>query len=370
MTGRAKICVLSLFLVSSGAWAQSPSVTQVGVVPAEKKALADTNRFVGRIEAVEHVEVRARVTGFLEKVEFKDGDHVKEGAALYRIERGPFEAAVQQAQAAVAKAEASLNNARIQKQRAEELIKTNAISVAVRDDRETAAREAEGSLAAANADLKTAQINLAYTEISSPIEGRIGRTAVTRGNVVSPNSGVLTTIVSSGPMYVVFPVSQREFLQLAEQGRGAKKETAKDFTVGVQFSNGAIYGQKGQIDFVDVTVDRSTDAVTVRAKIANPNGELVDGQLVQVAVESGIQEERVLVPPAALIADQQGTYVFVVEDGKAAVKRLKLGPTTAGSTVVLEGLNGGEMVVVQGAQGLRPGAPVAASPMPPAVRGL
>jgi membrane fusion protein, multidrug efflux system len=370
MAVRARIWFTCLLLLSSAALAQQPSAIQVGVVPAEKIALADTNRFVGRIEAIERVDVRARVTGFLEKVEFKDGDRVKQGAVLYQIERGPFEAAVQQARAAVEKTRALLENAHVQKQRADELIKTNAISQATRDDRNAAAREAEGNLAAADADLKTAEINLAYTEISSPIDGRIGRTAVTRGNVVGPNSGVLTTIVSADPMYVVFPVSHREFLRLAEEGRGARKDSAKDFNVNIQFSNGATYGERGQIDFVDVKVDRATDAVTVRAKIANPNGELVDGQLVQVAVESGKPEERVVVPQAALIADQLGTYVFAIEDGKAVVKRLKLGPAKGGSVVVLEGLTGGEMVVVQGVQGLRPGAVVTASPAQTPVRGL
>jgi len=371
MAVRAKVHLsLLLLFLSSATFAQQPSVIQVSVAPAEKIALADTNRFVGRIEAIERVDIRARVTGFLEKVDFKDGDLVKEGAQLYQIERPPFEAAVEQAQAAVQKAQATLDNANVQLQRGEELIKTNAISQATRDDRAATAKEAQGSFAAADANLKTAQINLAYTDITSPINGRIGRTAVTRGNVVGPNSGVLTTIVTTDPMYVVFPVSQREFLRLKEEGRGAKKQTAQDFSVGIQFSNGTIYSEKGQIDFVDVKVDRATDSVTVRAKIANPDGELVDGQLVQVAVESGKPEERVVVPQVALIADQQGIYVFAVEDGKAVVKRLKLGPAKGGSAVVLEGLNGGEMIVVQGAQNLRPGAAVAASPAPPAVRGL
>jgi membrane fusion protein, multidrug efflux system len=371
MAGRAKLWFSCLLLISTAdALAQQPAAIQVGVVPAEKIALADTNRFVGRIEAIERVDIRARVTGFLEKVDFKDGDLVKEGARLYQIEKGPFEAAVQQARAAVEKMRALLENAILQKQRADELIKTNAISQATRDDRNAAAREAEGNFAAADADLKTAEINLAYTDISSPIDGRIGRTAVTRGNVVGPNSGVLTTIVSGNPMYVVFPVSQREFLRLKEEGRGARKQSATDFTVSVQFSNGVVYGEKGEIDFVDVKVDRATDAVTVRARIANPDGELVDGQLVQVAVESGKAEERVVVPQAALIADQLGTYVFAIEDGKAVVKRLKLGPTKGGSVVVLDGLTGGEMIVVQGIQNLRPGAVVTASPAPPPVRGL
>jgi membrane fusion protein, multidrug efflux system len=370
MVARATAWFCGLFLVSSAAFAQQPSAIPVGVVPAEKKPVSDTIRFVGRIEAIEHVEIRARVTGFLEQVEFKDGDQVKEGTPLYRLEKGPFEATVQQAKGALERMQAALDNANIQMQRGEELIKTNAISQANRDDRATTAKEAQGNLDAAGADLKTAQINLGYTAITSPINGRIGRTSVTRGNVVGPNSGVLTTIVSSDPMYVVFPVSQREFLRLKEEGRGAGKASATDFNVIVQFSNGTTYGEKGQIDFIDVKVDRATDSVTVRAKIANPNGELVDGQLLQVTVESGKPEERVLVPQVALIADQQGVYVFAVEDGKAAVKRLKLGPAKGGSVIVLEGLSGGEMIVVQGAQGLKPGAAVIASPIQTSIRGL
>ena len=228
MMMRAKMAGIPfLLLLSSATLAQQPAAVPVSVVAAEKRPLADTNRFVGRIDAIDRVDVRARVTGFLEKIQFKDGDRVKAGAPLYEIEKGPFQAALQQAQAAVQKAQASLDNANIQKARADELIKTSAISQATRDDRNAAALEAAGSLAGANADLKNAEINLAYTEIFSPIDGRIGRTAVTRGNVVGPNSGVLTTIVSTDPMYVVFPVSQREFLRIAEEGKRRKRNHSR-----------------------------------------------------------------------------------------------------------------------------------------------
>jgi membrane fusion protein (multidrug efflux system) len=361
---------LALMLVGApAAKAQQPAAPTVGVVKADKRPVTEAVRFVGRIEATQRVEVRARVTGYLENILFKDGERVKAGTPLYQIEKGPFQAAVQQAQAGVLRMQAQLDNAITQTQRAEELLKTSATSVAVRDDRLTAQKTAQGNLNGAQADLKTAEINLDYTEIRSPIDGRIGRTAVTRGNVVGPNSGVLTTIVSVDPMYVVFPVSQREFLRLAEE-RGKHQASADHFKVVVQFSNGTIYKQTGKIDFVDVKVDPSTDSITVRATLQNPDGELVDGQLVQVSVEGDKPEERVVIPQAALIADQQGVYVFAVEDGKAAVKRLKLGPTKGGSVVVLEGLSGGEMVVVQGAQTLRPGLPVTAAPIQSSVRGF
>lgn len=363
MKVRATIAMAAFLLgVMPGAFSQQTNVLRVGVVTAEKRPVSDAVRFVGRIEAVERVDVRARVTGFLENILFKDGEQVKANAPLYQIEKGPFEAAVQQAQAAVVRTQAQLDNASLQRQRADDLIRTNAIAEATRDDRVMAEKSAQGNLAAAQADLKSAEINLAYTEIKSPIDGRVGRTAVTRGNVVGPNSGVLTTIVSADPMYVVFPVSQREFLGLADE-RKAKGASAKDFKVIIQFSNGATYDQAGEIDFVDVKVDKATDAVTVRAKIPNPKSELVDGQLVQVSVERDKQEEKVIVPQVALIADQQGTYVFAVENGEAVVKRLKLAGTKGAGAIVQEGLSGGEAIVVQGAQNLKPGAAVVAEPV-------
>jgi membrane fusion protein (multidrug efflux system) len=317
--------------------------------------------FVGRIEAVERVDVRARVTGYLVSVLFKDGEQVKVGTPLYRIERGPFEAALQQAHANVLRTEAQLENATLQRKRADELVKTNAIPVATRDDRVMAEKSAQGNLTAADADQKTANINLGYTEINSPINGKVGRTSVTPGNVVGPDSGVLATIVSSDPMYVTFPVSQREFLRLADERKGRASGTG-DFKVHIRFSNGSLYPLTGKINFVDVKVDRATDTVTVRATVSNPDSILVDGQLVVVEVQSEKIEERVLVPQAALIADQQGPYVFVVENGKAVVKRLKLGQSKGSMAVVTQGLSGGEIVIVEGGQSLKPGADVKAVP--------
>ena len=179
----------------------------------------------------------------------------------------------------------------------------------------------------ADANLKTANVNLGYTEITAPITGEIGRTKLTKGNVVGPDSGPLTMIVSRDPMYVTFPVSQREFLQRAGAGRGSQggAERGQAFAVRIRFSDGSTYDQTGRINFVDVTVDRATDTVLVRATFPNPKGALIDGQLVRVSVEADKPEEKVLVPQTALIVDQQGTYVFVVADGKAAVAARQAG---------------------------------------------
>ena len=360
-TSRIIAATLALGLSAPIAQAQQPGAATVSVIKAEKRPVTESVRLVGRIQAIERVDIRARVTGYLEDVLFKDGDLVKTGTPLYRIEKGPFEAAVEQAKAAKLRAQALLENATLQLQRSEELLKTSATSIAVRDERLATQKAAQGDLTGAEAALKTAEINLAYTDINSPIDGRIGRTAVTRGNVVGPDSGVLTTIVSSNPMYVTFPVSQREFIRIFPPGRD-RQTAINNSKVVVQLSNGPVYPHTGKIDFVDVKVDQSTDTVAVRATLPNPDGRLVDGQLVQVSVEGDKPEERIVVPQAALIADQQGIYVFIVEDGKAAIRRVKVGQTVGGSIVVTEGLNGGELVATTGLQGLRPGLPVLAVP--------
>jgi len=338
--------------------------SQVGTVVAAKQPVNQAIDFVGRVEATDRVEVRARVTGFLEQMSFKEGDTAKEGDKLFQIETGPFEAAVQQAKGALLQAEGLLTNASAQRVRADELVKTSAISVADRDQRVAAEQTAKGSVEIAQANLKTATINLSYTTIVASITGRIGRAKVTKGNVVGPDSGSLVLIVSQDPMYVTFPVSQREFLRLRQEGGKTNRDS---FVVKLRFADGSAYNQDGKIDFVDVTVNRGTDTVSVRARVANPAGALTDGQFMRVAVQGDKPEEKIVVPQAALLADQEGIYVFVAQDGKAVVKRVKTGPEIGTGIAIEQGLSGGELVVVTGLQSLRPGAPVVASPIPAAV---
>jgi membrane fusion protein, multidrug efflux system len=352
-------------LVHGAAWAQQPNSVPVSVAVAERRPITTASEYVGRIEAPERVEVRARVTGFLQDVEFKEGDPVKEGAVLYQIERDSFEAAVLQARGALLEAQARYTNASAQRARTEELVKTNAAPRSELDTRVAAEKSAQGQVVIADANLRTATINLGYTVITSPIMGEVGRTVFTKGNVVGPDSGALTIVVSRDPMYVTFPVSQREFLRVRQQEERRQKQEA--LTVRIRFSDGTTYGSAGQINFVNVTVDRATDTVLVRATIPNPNGTLIDGQLVRVAVESDKPDEKILVPQAALIVDQQGPYVFVAEAGKAEIRRIKLGGEFGPYAIVDEGLKGGEQVVVQGMENLRQGTPVIASPAPPPV---
>jgi membrane fusion protein (multidrug efflux system) len=355
----APILLAAAALATAPAAAQAPAATRVGTVPAEKQPINPAQQYVGRIEAVERVSVRARITGYLKDVLFKEGDVVKEGALLYRIEPEPFQAAVQQAQGALLKAKGQVANAAGQLGRAETLLNKQAGSVSTRDQRLAEEQTAKGDEQVAEANLQTAKINLGYTEIKAPISGLIGRTGVTRGNVVGPDSGVLTTIVSRDPMYVTVPVSQREFLQL----EGDKRRAAgAALSVNLRFSDGSAYDFPGKINFIDVSVDKATDSVLVRATVPNPQGRLIDGQLVQVSIEADKPEEKIVVPQAALIADQRGAYVFIVEDGKAAVRRLKLGGESGPNAIVDSGLEGGEQVIVEGIEALRPGSPVIASP--------
>ena len=352
--------MLSLAPAANAQQAPGQSIP-VGTVIATKQPVNRGVDFVGRVEAIDRVEVRARVTGFLQQTFFKEGETVKEGDKLFQIDPAPFEAAVQQAQGALLQAQGALTNASVQRSRAEELVKTSATSVATRDERVAAEKNAQGAVAMADADLKTATINLGYTTIISPITGRIGRAKVTKGNVVGPDSGPLVLIVSQDPMYVTFPVSQREFLRVRQEGHKADRDS---LVVKLRFADGTAYSHDGKIDFVDVTVNRGTDTVSVRAQVPNPDGVLTDGEFMRVAVQGDAPEEKVVIPQAALLADQEGVYVFVVQDGKAVVKRIKTGGEVGTGVAVDQGLTGGEQVVVSGLQTLRPGAPVVASPMP------
>ena len=310
-----------------------PNTIPVVTVIATKKTIAKTLDFVGRVEAINRVEIKARVTGFLDAVLFKEGDFVKEGAPLYRIEKGLFDAAVKQAEGALERAKSAKVLTVVQLQRAEELLAKSSGTAVARDQALASDQQAQGAILEAEANLQTAKINLGYTDIVAPISGKIGRTSITKGNVVGPDKGVLTTIVSQDPMYVTFPVSQREFLRAQQTGHGPDVGSIK---VKLRYSDGAFYDQLGTINFVDNSVDRSTDTVTVRATVPNPKEGLIDGQLMRVVLEAGQPTEKIVIPQSALIADQEGIYVFVVEGGKAAVKRIKTGGEGEGTGVVVE----------------------------------
>jgi membrane fusion protein (multidrug efflux system) len=352
-------CALALPVQAQTPAPAPPPAVPVGTVTAERQPVTPTKEYVGRVDAINRVEIRARVTGYLDDVQFKDGQLVKAGQPLYSIEKGLFDADVKQAEGALARSTASHTLAVLQRQRAEEMYRKEVGTAVARDQTVAAQQSAAGQMTTDQGNLLTAQINLGYTEITSPIDGRIGRTNVTKGNVVGPDSGPLTMIVSQDPMYVSFPVSQREFL--ATEAASRRVDTIK---VNLRFADGSTYDQTGVIDFINVSVDRATDTVLVRATIANPSNTLIDGQFVQVVLSTDKPQEMLVVPSSALIADQEGIYLFIVADGKAAIRRVKPGFAVGTNTVIQEGLSGGEQVIVEGLQAVRPGVPVQASPLP------
>jgi membrane fusion protein, multidrug efflux system len=337
-----------------------PAVTVLAVQPSE---ITPAVGFNGRVVAVDKVDLRARVTGFLEQRLFEEGADVAAGDLLFVLEKAPYQAIVAQRRAELASAEANKANTAAQLKRGEELVKNDNIPKSEVDIRRAEDETAAAQILGAEAALEQAEINLSYTDIHAPIDGRIGRAAVSVGNLVGPDSGVLATIVSQDPIYVTFPVSQRQLLEYRRAQGGAGRAPV----VRVSLPDGTLYEHPGKIDFLDVQVDQGTDTVTVRAELPNSDRVLVDGQFVGVRVERGEPERVLAVPQAALQVDQAGPYVLVVEsDDKVAAKRVTLGEASGAQVVIRSGLSEGERIIVEGIQKVRPGMTVAASEAPPA----
>jgi membrane fusion protein (multidrug efflux system) len=327
------------------------------VQPAELRSMTKQAEFVGRAEALEKVDLRARVQGFLGARLFKDGDEVKEGQVVFTIEKEPFEAAVDQRKAQLAAAQATFANADQQLQRTAELARKGNAPIAQLDQRTAEQGQAKAAVMEAEANLRDAQIQLSYTEIKTPISGRIGRAAVSPGNLVGPDTGVLATVVQDNPMQVLFSVTQREMLE-AKDSEVTGKVRAR-----VRLANGSLYSEKGRIDFLDVQVNQRTDGQTVRAMFPNPDDILTSGQTVRVIIEEKGGDQVVVIPQSAIAIDQTGSYVFVVgQDNKVEQRRVRLGAEREGLAVVDEGVEPGERVVVQGQQRIRSGMTVAPQP--------
>jgi len=344
----------------------------VGVLEAVKRPIIESNEFLGRIEAVNRVAVVARVTAFLDKRNFVEGAEVKTGDLLYQLERGPFEADLESKQAQVEQLKATLVNARLTTDRARTLLGGPAGQQSTYDAALANQQSLEAQVKAAEAQVDLSQINLNYTEIRSPIDGRIGRTSVTEGNVVTPSSGVLTTIVSQDPMYVTFPVSVREGVMLRD--RYATRGGFNAVVIRLRLPDGRPFNQVGKLNFLNNTIDQNTDTILLRGEIPNPPlfnqqtaggglRELTDNEFVTVLLE-GVQPVEVLaIPRSAVLSDQQGDHVFVLgADNKAEQRQIKLGQSTSTIAAVTSGLSEGEKVIVEGLQRVRPGQPVAPGP--------
>jgi membrane fusion protein, multidrug efflux system len=349
--------------------AAQPPAPAVGVRLVATKGVSQSFEFVGRIKAIEKVELRARVEGFLEKVLFKEGQDVKAGELLYQIEKVQFLAALDQAKANVAAAEAALTNAKVEYERSAELVKRNFTPQSQVDANKAALDMATARVMQAKAALTQAQVNLDYTDIRAPIDGRIGRTAYTVGNLVNPASGVLATIVSQDPIYVLFPVSVRDLETIREARRKEDGGLAK-IDIRVRLPSGQEYAQRGVWNLTDPQVDPQTDTLVMRATIPNPDRTLTDGQFVTAIIRERQEEQRLVVPQSALQVDQSGYYVLVVNDQhKVEQRRVQTGPQRGTDVVVTQGVKDGEKVIVDGIQKVRPGQVVQETVLPAAPGG-
>jgi membrane fusion protein (multidrug efflux system) len=379
-----RLCVPASLLAAVMVMFVSPAAAQkhggppaVGVVRAAMRPITETSEFVGRIQAMNRVALVARVTAFLEKQLFTEGAEVKKGDLLYVLEQPPFQADLAAKQATVQQAQATLANATLAYRRATSLLRTPAGQQSTVDDTRATMLADAALVQNAEAQVRTSQLNLDYTQIHAPISGKIGRTSVTVGNVVSPSSGVLATIVSQNPMYVVFPVAVRSALDLRE--RYAGKGGFNALRIKIRLPDGRIYGQTGTLNFIDNTVSASTDTIVLRGSIPNPRlpgakiggatqRELVDGEFVTVMVE-GVQPVQLLtIPRAAVLSDQSGDYVYTVDaQNKVRQAPVQLGQSTPMLATVLTGLQPGERVIVDGVQKVHPGQVVSPGPASPAV---
>ena len=375
-TGRLLLTLVSgLLSVEADAQPASRGPAAVGVVRAERQQMTQVDEFIGRIQAVGRVALVARVSAFLEQQLFVEGSEVKKGDLLYRLEQPPFQAQVQANQATVEQLQAQHHNAELTLWRAQTLLKTPAGQQSNVDAALATERALAAQIAGAQAQLRQAEINLGYTEIRAPIDGKISRTEITEGNVVSPTSGTLATLVSQDPMYVLFSIAQRTGLDL--RNRYAKKGGFSAVVIKLRLPDGRIYGQDGTLDYVSPTVGENTDTITLRGVIANPvfpgmkagmpgSRELTDGEFVTVILK-GVQPILALaVPRAAVLTDQQGDFIYVVDaQNKAQQRQIQLGQSTPSTAVVTSGLKEGELVISEGLQRVRPGDPVSAGPASP-----
>lgn len=352
------LAALGLFAwVSVAAAQEAPPPPVVMVQTVETREVPNISEFIGRIQAVERVDVVARVAGTLLEPRFTEGDRVEAGQLLYQIDPAPFQADVNGKAAQLASAEAAAANAELNNSRAQDLAASQAGSRATADTRAAELAQANAAVQIAEAALEMARITLGYTEITTPIAGRIGRSAITEGNIVSPATGPLARVVQDEKVWAVFAPSQREVLAYRKAGF----ETPP--VVRLELADGSAYESTGSIDFLDNTVDPTTDSQTLRATFDNPDKLLIDGQTIRVLVEQPADAPVMVVAQVALAADQSGTFVRVVDaENKVATKYVTIGQQRDGMAVVSEGLAEGDRVIVQGAQRVRNGMVVDPQP--------
>jgi membrane fusion protein (multidrug efflux system) len=339
---------------------------EVGVVTLRPQSVEVTTELPGRTTAARLAEVRPQVNGIILKRLFVEGAEVKAGQQLYQIDPAPYQAALDTAKAELARADATANSARTRAARYRDLVKSRAVSQQDYDDIAATLLESEAQVASAKASIRTAQINLDYTKVSSPIRGRIGRSTVTEGALVTANqTQTLATVTQLDPIFVDVTQSSAEMFKLRRAvNRGAIQsvEGKAPVTLFIGGSEDAPYGQQGELQFSEVSVDESTGSVRLRAVFPNPNQELLPGLFVRAKVNWGSAEGVFMIPQPAVVRRPDGSaFVWAVgQDGKASQKTVKAERAIGDKWLVTEGVANGDRVVVEGIQKVAPGAPVTA----------
>lgn len=339
---------------------------EVGVVTVEPSSVTLHRELPGRTTPFRVAEVRARVNGIVLERLFEEGSDVRRGQILFRIDPEPYRAALDSAKASLARAEANAESARLLESRYADLLKDNAVSQQEYDNAAAAAKAALAEVAAGKAAVRTAEINLGYTRVTSPIDGRIGKAEVTEGAYVQQAQATLmATVQQLDPIYVDLTQSTTELIRLRKQlEEGALVRSGEGAKVRILLEDGTLYPHEGSLQFSDVTVNPSTGSVTVRALVPNPEGRLLPGMFVRAQLEEGTREGAILVPQIALRRDAQGraSVLVVGADGKVEVRPVEAPRAVGNKWLVTEGLAPGERIVVEGLQKVRPGSTVTAVP--------
>jgi RND family efflux transporter MFP subunit len=359
---RTPLIALAL-LLAAPAFAQMGGPAPVTVARPVVKEIVEDDEFVGRFAAPEEIVVRARVGGYLETIHFEDGATVEAGQLLFTIDQRTFRAAVEEAEAQMRTAEASIAFAREQLERAERLIAGGNISQSVLDERRQEFLRAQAALDGAQAGLTGARISLDFTEIRAGISGRIGRAQVTEGNLVQADETELTTIVSNDPMHFYFDIDERFYLAYARDARargGELQRGSGGLPVRVTLGDPAVPPREGVLDFAENRLDRETGTMRMRAVLPNPDGVLQPGLFGRINIPGSLPYRGVLIPDEAIVADQNRRLVNTVDaEGRVVPREIRPGPRIDGYRVVREGLDGSETIVVNGLMRLRPGVEIA-----------
>lgn len=335
--------------------------------PVEREVV-DWDDYPGRLEAVDMVEVRARVTGYLQQIQFKDGDEVKKGDLLFVIDPRPYQAELDRWQAELKQSETRLELASNDAARAEKLLKTKAISEEEADSRNKLVTQTIAAIQSGRAMVDTARLNLEYTRITAPISGRVGRKLITEGNLVNAGMGastLLTTIVSLDPIYCYFEPDEQSILKYHRLAREGKQPSlrGKDMTAELGLASETGFPHRGVIDFVDNRIDPTTGTLRIRSVFPNPGPDhgLEPGAFARVRVPASGKYRALLIKDAAIGTDQEKKYVLAVNDQDVLDYRpVKLGPVVDGLRVIREGIKAGDWVVVNGLMNAMPGARVKA----------